>query len=182
MSKHLGPHVWRPNRVLSVPQIDLSVCTERKMVNLYVYLRNFIKKSRFYRADTQLKNIKMVFLRLRRKNLRAQSYAYLLICVFFKEITALLQLKLHLSVWFFFSIYYSTIYLVASPNKKIYQIQTQNTRCAWAGGTFLQLCCCVSFWFWRGIGFLHTYVLRVQYSCGVVLVFWFWREIVFCVT
>ena len=25
---------------------------------------------------------------------------------------------------------------------------------------------------------LHTYVLRVQYSCGVVLVFWFWREIV----
>ncbi len=30
---------------------------------------------------------------------------------------------------------------------------------------------------------LHTtYVLRVQYSCGVVLVFWFWREIVFGVT
>ena len=26
---------------------------------------------------------------------------------------------------------------------------------------------------------LHTYVLRVQYSCGVVLVFWFWKEIVF---
>ncbi len=26
---------------------------------------------------------------------------------------------------------------------------------------------------------LHTYVLRVQYSCGVVLGFWFWREIVF---
>ncbi len=29
---------------------------------------------------------------------------------------------------------------------------------------------------------LHTYVLRVQYSCGIVLVFWFWREIVFGVT
>ncbi len=28
----------------------------------------------------------------------------------------------------------------------------------------------------------NTYVLRVQYSCGVVLVFWFWREIVFGVT
>ncbi len=26
---------------------------------------------------------------------------------------------------------------------------------------------------------LHTHVLRVQYSCGVVLVFWFWREVVF---
>ncbi len=26
---------------------------------------------------------------------------------------------------------------------------------------------------------LHNYVLRVQYSCGVVLVFWFWREVVF---
>jgi hypothetical protein len=29
---------------------------------------------------------------------------------------------------------------------------------------------------------LHTNVLRVQYSCGVVLVFWFWWEIVFGVT
>ncbi len=29
---------------------------------------------------------------------------------------------------------------------------------------------------------LHTYVLRVQYSYGVVLVFWFWWEIVFGVT
>jgi hypothetical protein len=28
-----------------VPQIDLSVCTDRKMVNLYVYLRNFTKFS-----------------------------------------------------------------------------------------------------------------------------------------
>ncbi len=25
---------------------------------------------------------------------------------------------------------------------------------------------------------LHTYVLSVQYNCGVVLVFWSWREIV----
>jgi hypothetical protein len=69
------------------------------------------------------------------------------------------------------------------------------------------LFCCVSFWFWRGIGFgLHTYVLRGPYSCGVVSVFvllagnsfwyvrtyhtvvvfcyffWFWWEIVFGVT
>ncbi len=30
---------------------------------------------------------------------------------------------------------------------------------------------------------LHsTYVFRVPYSCGVVLVFWFWREIGFGVT
>ncbi len=29
---------------------------------------------------------------------------------------------------------------------------------------------------------LHTFVLRVQYSCAVVLVFWFWWEIVFDVT
>ncbi len=52
---------------------------------------------------------------------------------------------------------------------------------------FFQLCCCVSFWFWQEIGFgLFTMylcmVLRVQYSCGVVLVFWFWWEIVFGVT
>jgi hypothetical protein len=25
---------------------------------------------------------------------------------------------------------------------------------------------------------LHTYVLRVQYNCGVVLVFWSWRVII----
>ncbi len=29
---------------------------------------------------------------------------------------------------------------------------------------------------------LLTYVSRVQYSCGVVLVFWFWQQIVFGVT
>ena len=76
-------------------------------------------------------------------------------------------------------------------------------RFAWAGGTFFQLCCCVSFWFWRGIGFGLTYlctqstiqlwwrvsflievgnsfgvlhILSVQYSCAVVLVFWMQRE------
>jgi hypothetical protein len=39
---------------------------------------------------------------------------------------------------------------------------------------FFQLCCCGSvFWFWQEIGFGVTYVLRVQYSSGVVLVFWF---------
>ncbi len=47
------------------------------------------------------------------------------------------------------------------------------TRFAWAGGTFFhfQLCCCVSFWFWReiGFGFTYYYVLRVPNSCGVVL-------------
>ncbi len=49
---------------------------------------------------------------------------------------------------------------------------------------FFQLCCCVSFLFWREIGFGVTYyhVLRVSYSCGVVLVFWLWQEIVFGVT
>ncbi len=36
---------------------------------------------------------------------------------------------------------------------------------------FFQLCC-VRFWFWREICFgLHTHILRVQYSCGGVLVF-----------
>ncbi len=44
---------------------------------------------------------------------------------------------------------------------------------------FFQLCCCVSFGSGRKcVLVLHTYVLRVQYSCGNVLVFWFWREIV----
>ena len=85
MHKHWGPNVWRPNRVLSVPQIDLSVRADRKMVNLYVYLRICTKKTRFYRTDMQIKNIKIVFLRVRRKKLCAPSYAYLRICVFLKK-------------------------------------------------------------------------------------------------
>ncbi len=35
------------------------------------------------------------------------------------------------------------------------------------------------FWFWREIVFGISYVLSVQYSCAVVSVFWLWREIVF---
>jgi hypothetical protein len=61
---------------------------------------------------------------------------------------------------------------------------TQNTRCAWAGGTFFSSCAVVSV-FGSGrkqVLVLHSYVLWVQYSCGVVLVFWFWWEIVFGVT
>ncbi len=48
------------------------------------------------------------------------------------------------------------------------------TRCTWAGGTFLpvvlfcQYLVLVGNRFWFYI--LHIYVLRVQYSCGVVLV------------
>jgi two-component sensor histidine kinase len=74
------------NRVLSVPQIDLSVCADRKMVNFYVYLRNITKKLRFYRADMQIKNIKMVFLRVplseteNKFNTVLCVYAYL--CIF----------------------------------------------------------------------------------------------------
>jgi hypothetical protein len=38
------------------------------------------------------------------------------------------------------------------------QTETKYTCCAWAGGTFFQLCCCVSFLFWREIGFGFTYL------------------------
>jgi hypothetical protein len=34
------------------------------------------------------------------------------------------------------------------------------------------------FWFWREIVFGVTYVISVQYSCAVVSVFWLWQEIV----
>jgi hypothetical protein len=44
MSKHLG-QMFGVQTEFYVPQIDLSVCTDRKMVNLYVYLRNFTKFS-----------------------------------------------------------------------------------------------------------------------------------------
>jgi hypothetical protein len=58
-----------------------------------------------------------------------------------------------------------------------------NTCCAWAGGTFFQFCCCVSFLVLAGNRFwCYLRRLRVQYSCGIVLVFWFWQEIVFGVS
>ncbi len=58
------------------------------------------------------------------------------------------------------------------------------TRCAWAGGTFFPVVVLCQFLILAGnrILVLHTYVLRVQYSCGVVLVLWFWQEMVFGVT
>ncbi len=40
-----------------------------------------------------------------------------------------------------------------------------HTRCAWAGGTCFQLCCCVSFWFWREIYLL----IYLEYNTFVVL-------------
>jgi hypothetical protein len=49
-----GSNVWRLDRLLSVPQIDLSARTDRKMVIFYVYLRYFTKKSQLYRRDTQI--------------------------------------------------------------------------------------------------------------------------------
>ena len=53
------PNIWVPmfgiqtvkKGDLAAPQPDLSVCADRKIVILYVYLHNFTKKSQFYRAD-----------------------------------------------------------------------------------------------------------------------------------
>jgi hypothetical protein len=57
------------------------------------------------------------------------------------------------------------------------------TCCAWAGGTFFPVVLLCQFLVLAGNRFWfylqYTYVLRVQYSCRVVLVFWFWGEIVF---
>ena len=63
--------------------------------------------------------------------------------------------------------------------------RNEYTRYAWAGGTFFQLCCCVSFLFWREIGFwFYILLMYLEYNTVVVLCqfFWFWREIVFGVT
>ncbi len=79
-----------------------------------------------------------------------------------------------------------TLHPSLDPYRQNYGQRLKYTCFAWAGGTFFSvvLLCFVSFWFWQEKGFdLHTNVLlRVQYSCGVVLVFWFWWEIGFGVT
>jgi hypothetical protein len=43
------------DRLLSVPQIDLSARADKKMVIFYVYLRYFTRKSQLCRTDTQIK-------------------------------------------------------------------------------------------------------------------------------
>ncbi len=71
--------------------------------------------------------------------------------------------------------YVLTIMFRNLPNRIVlYNFLYKHTRFAWAGGTFVPvvLLCRVSFLFWQEICFgVHTHVLKVQYSCGVVLVF-----------
>ena len=65
------------NRDLTAPQSDLSVCTDRKIVILYVYLCKFTKKSQFKKTAMQIENFKMVLFCSQRKTIYASSYAYL---------------------------------------------------------------------------------------------------------
>ncbi len=58
--------------------------------------------------------------------------------------------------------YSFTLYPSLSPYRQTELLtEGQIHCCTWAGGTFFQLCCCVSFWFWWEIGFGFTY-LRTQ--------------------
>jgi hypothetical protein len=60
----------------------------KKMVIFYVYMRERAKKSPFYVAYTQIGNILIGNLRMRRKKLRKPSYTYMRIHYRAKEITA----------------------------------------------------------------------------------------------
>ncbi len=61
MRTQRDPNVWHLDRVLSVPQIDLSACADKKMVILYVYLHICTKKTQYYRTDMQMKKIRQFF-------------------------------------------------------------------------------------------------------------------------
>ncbi len=82
------------------------------------------------------------------------------------------------------TLFYST--LLALTHRQKDRQRNKYTCFAGAGGTLFPvvLLCCVSFWFWWEKGFdpLMHVLLRVQYSCGGVLVIWFWHKIVFGVT
>ncbi len=79
-----------------------------------------------------------------------------------------------------------TPYPSLSPYRQTDRITDRGTNTLAARGLeelFFQLCCCVSFWFWREIDFGFTYLCiwsTIQLWCFVS--FWFWREIVFGVT
>ncbi len=82
------------------------------------------------------------------------------------------------------TLFHST--LLALTHRQNHRQRNKYTHCAWAGGTFFPVVLLCQFLVLAGTRFwfylLCTYVLRVQYSCGVVLNFCFWREIVFGVT
>jgi hypothetical protein len=61
------------------------------MVVFYVYVRERAKKSPFYVAYTQIGNLRIGNLCMRRKKLCKPSYAYMRIGYGAKEITALVQ-------------------------------------------------------------------------------------------
>jgi hypothetical protein len=70
-----------------------------------------------------------------------------------------------------FTLLYST--LLALTDRQNDGRRNKYTHFAWAGGTFFPVVLLCQFFFWREIGFgcTYYYVLRVLYSCGVVLVF-----------
>ena len=72
---------------------------------------------------------------------------------------------------FWLTLFYST--LLALTHRQKDRRRVKYTRYAWAGGTFFPVVLLCLFWFWREIGFgcTYYYVIRVPYSCGVVLVF-----------
>jgi hypothetical protein len=75
-----------------------------------------------------------------------------------------------------------------------YEQRNKYIRYAWAGGTFFQLCCCVSFLVEAGIVLGDTYLPYQLCHCVFFVVaagnsfwlhrsvFWLWREIVLGVT
>ncbi len=81
-----------------------------------------------------------------------------------------------------FTLFYSTLLTLTDGQND--RRRNKYTRFTWAGRTFFPVVLLCQFLFWQeiGLGCTYYYVLRVPYSCGVVLVFWFWQEIVFGVT
>ncbi len=82
-----------------------------------------------------------------------------------------------------------TLYPSLDPYRRTErQTETEYTRYAWAGGTFFQLCCCVSFLVVAEIGLGDTHLPYQLCRCVFVFVavgnsfwlhrsvFWLWRE------
>ncbi len=72
------------------------------------------------------------------------------------------------------TLFYST--LLALTDRQKDRQRNEYTRCAWAGGTFFQLCCCVSFLFWRVGNRFWFYILLMylEYYTVVVLCYFFY--------
>ena len=113
-------------------------------------------------------------------NLYVKRFQY---SIYIRSIWTKTNTEISFSFWLI--LFYSIPLLALTDRQTDWQTEKRihSLRVGWRNLFSSCAVCCVSFWFWweKGFGSNTHVLLRVQYSCGGVLVFWLQWEIVFCV-